>query len=179
MMTAGRTTPAFKLLMCEPNIDWTYERPCASTAARYSMLSESVLAGDAEGVYALSRLTDAQVTRSLDGMSAVMHRAVSSVLCPTRDFRLQTLEALRWREGIVWPATFVHDTIHGTLPTIATHGRTTPIAEAFWDAFSCPRAPWHQAFMAACDEIMPAKDWQHNDPLRAAGNQPALCCAPC
>jgi hypothetical protein len=168
LMNARLCGRAYHRLHTEPAVDWSYAPP----GCIYSMLSEAIAAGDDYGVYALTRLGDAEVTRIVSvPSSAVMHR----VVCDAGGFRRRTLQALRRREGVVWPTVFARDSDGGTLPARAMHatssgpyGIGTEENIAAWDTFADPLAPWHAAFIDACNHVMPFKPWDQIDPLRAA-----------
>jgi hypothetical protein len=170
VMTASRAQRPFRWLFPLLGIDWTYERPAPVGATQYSMLSEAIHAGDEFGCDVLENMTDAEISHAVRAQSAVMHRVVANPYAP----RLEVLVALRQRTRVVWPDVFTADTQAGSLPTVVMHLPATSASNTLWDEFSSPLAPWHGAFMAACNQTFPNMAWQDADPLRAASTP----CAP-
>jgi hypothetical protein len=166
MMVAGRSPHAFQLLRPKTGIDWSYVRPSPPLTTSYSILSEALIAGEEDGLHVLGRLSDDELTRVLDGLSTVMHR----IVCNTDGRRPRTLQALKMRTGAKWPPSFPADTLGGSLPTVAMSRDPAGAmaGKSFWDDFSSPLAPWHAAFIDACNTVSAITEWYNADPLRAA-----------
>jgi hypothetical protein len=170
LMSASRCERAFVLLHTETAIDWAYVRQPVQPYARYSMLSEAVFVGDDYGLYALSRLTDEQITECVNvRASVVMHRIVCACFDKQGHPRFRVLQALKRRAGVIWSpdlCTFTVDPKNGALPSVAVQ-LTSHAGQEFWDLFASSDAPWSNHFIKACNQVADTK-WDASDPLRAA-----------
>jgi hypothetical protein len=173
LMSATRSERAYKMLRERETIDWAYERmPQADDQPCYSVLGESIALSDHYGVYAVNRLDDAHLSCIVGKFSnTVMHRIIAS---PNKSIRHLTLRALCDRKDVAWALQFTPDINLGSLATIAVDRSCSPSTTAYWDLFASPTAPWHTAFLAACESPAGNLVWSSSDPLRAASMRPSL-----
>jgi hypothetical protein len=162
LMCAAGCDLAFRLLHTQALVDWTHETLSSSTISiGDSLLGEAISTGDLYGVYALTRLSDEELTHCVRPGSRVMARLLSSSIVTER---MQTLKELARRTDVTWPHSFPLDEEGLTLAASAMR-RTRD----FWDIFSNPASPWHAAFLNACEDASVVTDeFTRSDPLRAA-----------